>query len=264
MGATDPALAAVLHERIPTEARRLVDAASARSLPLRISGSVAVRIHSAALADVIDALGRRQFRDIDLWSYSAQQAELKRLLETDGYVGDPQMKHAQEWGVKRLIYEHPQTRIHVDVFMDELVMAHTIAFDGRLQLDAPTVPLADLLLSKFQIHEITENDLIDIAVLLAAHDLGPGDPERIDLDRLVEPLATSWGFFYTTMRNIEKCLEALDRFRALPAELAITVRERLGVMRERIEGEPKSRRWRIRSRVGTRSQWYETVEDVDR
>jgi hypothetical protein len=264
MGVTDPALVAILHKRIPTEAIRLVEAASARSLLLRVTGSVAVRIHSSTHADLIDALGRRQFRDIDFWSYSSQQKDLKQMLEVDGYVADPQMKHAREWGVKRLIYEHPTTRVHIDVFMDELVMSHTIDFKGRLEADAPTVPLADLLLSKFQIHEITENDLIDMTVLLAEHDFGSGDRERIDLDRVVEPLKANWGFYYTTMQNIEKCAEAVSRYRDLQSELAATVRERLEAMRERIEAAPKSRRWKIRSRVGTRSPWYETVEDVDR
>jgi hypothetical protein len=267
MGVTDPAEAAMqLHEQIPKEALRLVEAASARPpLSLRISGSVAVRIHCGTLAGLIDALARRQFRDIDFWAYSREQAVIELLLEGEGYVRDPKVKYAQEWGVKRLIYDHPDTRIHIDVFMDELVMAHTVDFNERLQLDAPTVPLADLLLSKFQIHEITENDLIDIVVLLADHDLGgSGEPERVDLDRIVEPLAGSWGFYYTTMQNIEKCLEALARFPALPAELADTVRGRLGVIRDRIDAEPKSTRWKIRSKVGTRSQWYETVEDVER
>jgi hypothetical protein len=264
MPATDPSTAALLHERIPAEARRLVHAAASRSVPLRISGSVAVRLHADDRAPLIDALGRRPFRDIDFWAYSRDQAELKRLLEADGYVADPQMKHAQEWGVKRLIYEHPTTRIHIDVFMDELVMAHTVDFKGRLELDAPTVPLADLLLSKLQIHEITENDLIDTAVLLADHDLGPGERESIDLDRLVAPLKASWGFWYTATQNVDRCRDAVARFDALPTELAATVCERLDAMRARFETEPKSTRWKIRSRVGTRSQWYETVEEVDR
>lgn len=264
MGATDPTLGTILHERIPTEALRLTAAASARGLALRIAGSVAIRLHCAKHGALIDALGRRQFRDIDFWGYSSQQIDLKRMLETDEYMADPQMKHTQEWGVKRLIYEHPETRVHLDVFMDELVMSHTIDFKGRLDLDTPTVPLADLLLSKLQIHEITGNDLIDMTVLLAEHDFGSGDAERIDLGRIVEPLKTSWGFYYTTIQNIATCLEALDRYKALPPEHATTVRERLDAMRDRIEAEPKTTRWKIRSRVGTRSEWYETVEEVDR
>jgi hypothetical protein len=264
MPATEPSAETLLHERIPAEAVRLVDVAAARSVPLRICGSVAIRLHGDGRAGLIDALGRRLFRDIDFWAYSSDEGELKRLLEADGYIANPQMKHAQEWGVKRLIYEHPSTRIHIDVFMDELVMAHTIDFKRRLELDAPTVPLVDLLLSKLQIHEITENDLIDTAVLLCDHGFGAGDRETIDLDRLVAPLKASWGFWYTATQNLQKCREALTRFAAFPPELAETVRERLDVMAARLETESKSTRWKIRSRVGTRSQWYETVEDVDR
>lgn len=262
MAATEPSNAA-LHERIPGEAVRLVDAAAARSVPLRIAGSVAVRLHCDGHAALIDALGRRWFRDIDLWAYSSDQTELKRLLEGDGYLADPQMKHVQEWGVKRLIYEHPATHVHIDVFMDELVMAHTVDFKGRLELDAPTVGLADLLLSKLQIHEITENDLIDTTVLMADHPFG-SERDAIDLGRVVEPLKASWGFWYTAMLNIGKCRDALDRYKAFPPELAASVGERLDAMAERFETEPKSTRWKIRSRVGTRSQWYETVEEVDR
>jgi hypothetical protein len=264
MPATDPAPGPLLHERIPGEAIRLIEAAAGYPLMLRVTGSVAVRLHSGEHAAMLDALGRRQFRDIDFWSYSKQQKDLERLLEAHGYVADRQMKHVQEWGVKRLIYEHPGTRVHIDVFMDELVMAHAIDFTGRLELDSPTVPLADLLLSKLQIHEITENDLIDITVLLAEHDFGPDDRESIDLDRIAGVLRASWGFYYTTIGNIDKSSTALGRYKALPSALAGAVRERLGAMRDRIEAEPKSRKWKLRARVGTRAQWYETVEEVDR
>jgi hypothetical protein len=264
MAATDPSFRLALHERIPSEAIRLIEAASAGSLMLRVSGSVAVRLRSGELAPMIDALGRRMFRDIDFWSYSKEQQAVESLFEANGYVSDPQMKHAREWGVKRLIFEHPETHVHIDVFMDELVMSHTIDFKGRLALDSLTVPLADLLLSKLQIHEITENDLIDMAVLLAAHDFGSSDQERIDLDHIAGLLRASWGFYYTTVGNIEKCDEALNRFHGLASGLVATVRERLRAMQDGIEAAPKSTKWKLRARVGTRAPWYETVEEVDR
>jgi hypothetical protein len=264
MAATDPSLRSAIHERIPSEAIRLVEAASAGSLMLRVTGSVAVRLHSGELAPNIDALGRRMFRDIDFWSYSKEQQGVERLFEANGYVSDPQMKHAREWGVKRLIFDHPETHVHVDVFMDELVMSHIIDFKGRLALDSPTVPLADLLLSKLQIHEITENDLIDMVVLLAAHDFGPGDREQIDLDHIAGLLRANWGLYHTTIGNIEKCDEALKRFDVLASGLVAAVRERLRAMKDQIEATPKSTKWKLRARIGTRAPWYETVEEVDR
>jgi hypothetical protein len=40
--------------------------------------------------------------------------------------------------------------------------------------------------------------------------------------------------------------------------------ERSRTLRKAIEDEPKGRRWKMRARVGTRKQWYEDVEELDR
>jgi hypothetical protein len=260
----DPTAERVLSERIPHEALRLHAAAATRSLTLRLTGSLAVKLHCERYASLLTEMGRRPYRDIDFFGYSKEQGELARMFEADGYIADRQMKHAQEWGVKRLIYEHPETHIKVDVFMDELVMAHSIDFKGRLGLDAPTVDLADLLLSKLQIHEITENDLMDIAILMAEHDVGTGDREQVDAGRIAAVLKDDWGFFHTTLENLAKAERALDRYPTLPAELAEAVRGRIQTLRERIEAQPKGLRWKLRARVGTRTKWYEDVDEVDR
>jgi len=173
------------------------------------------------------------------------------------------IRSAHEWGVKRLIYENPQTHIKIDVFMDELVMAHTIHFKGRLDLGYPTIGLADLLLSKLQIHQVTENDFIDLIVLLAEHDVGSGDRERIDMPYILEVLRNDWGFTYTALDNLKKTQQALGRYE-LPAEAAENVRTRIAAITGQIEAAPKSTRWKLRARVGTRSKWYEDVDEVHR
>jgi hypothetical protein len=40
------------------------------------------------------------------------------------------------------------------------------------------------------------------------------------------------------------------------------VMENIGGLRAAISAEPKSTRWRIRSRVGEKKRWYETPEDA--
>jgi hypothetical protein len=260
----DPDAEEHLHGRIPAEAMRLVEAASSRSLRLRVTGSIAVRMHCVGHAHLLDVMGRRRFRDIDFWGYTKEQGQLEKLFDGDGYVGDPTIKRAQEWGVKRLLYLHPQTHVKIDVFMDDLVMAHTIAFKGRLELDYPTIGLTDLLLSKLQIHEITENDLIDMIVLLAEHDLGSRDKERIDTAHIVDIMRGDWGFCHTTVENLTKCDGSVDRHTELSPAVAATVQRRLRALREQIESAPKTTRWKLRSRVGTRARWYEEVGDVDR
>ena len=253
-----------LHLRIPVEAMRLLEIGADRALTLRISGSLAVRMCCAENAQLLDTLGRRPLRDIDYWGYSKEQTQLENLFEEQGYLADPTIKQAHEWGVKRLIYQHPDTHIKIDVFMDELVMAHTIAFKNRLELASPTVSITDLILSKLQIHEITENDLIDLIVLFIEYGYDHGDRRGIDLDYITNILCRDWGFCYTALGNLEKCQEALTRYPALPKELGTRARQRLATMREQIESAPKTPRWKLRSRIGTRARWYEEVQEVDR
>jgi hypothetical protein len=253
-----------LHLRIPAEAMRLLNIGASRDLTLRISGSLAVRMCCVENAQLLDTMGRRPLRDIDYWGYSKEQTQLESLFEEQGYLADPTIKQAHEWGVKRLIYQHPDTHIKIDVFMDELVMAHTIEFKNRLGLASSTVSVTDLLLSKLQIHEITENDLKDLIVLFTEYGCDDNASRGVDLGYIVDRLRKDWGFCYTALDNLEKCEKAIPRYPALSTELGVRVRQRLATMREQIESAPKTSRWKLRSRLGTRARWYEEVQEVDR
>ena len=164
---------------------------------------MAVRLHCNQHWQLLSSLGRRPYHDIDFWGLRKDQPKIERFFAEQGYIADPKCKHLHEWGIKRLIFEHPGSAVKVDVFMDELVMAHTIDFKDRLLLDYPCVPLADLLLSKLQIHEITENDLMDLVVLLFEHPFGSGE-RQIEIDHVARVLARDWCFWYEATLNIGK------------------------------------------------------------
>ena len=68
-------------ERIPGEAARLVGAAAEQSLPLRITGSVAVHLHCPRHNGLMRELGRRPFYDIDFW---ARDRDHQRIERPDG------------------------------------------------------------------------------------------------------------------------------------------------------------------------------------
>jgi hypothetical protein len=266
---TDRLAAAVL-----AEAGELLRISAGRSLTVRLTGSLAVHAHCPGQAPLLPALGRRPYRDIDLIGYSKQKRQIAALFEERGYVLDPAVRQAQEFGLKRFVYEHPDSHLKADVFFDELVMAHTIGFQGRLELDSPTITVTDLLLTKLQIHEITENDLIDCIVLLAEHRTSSGEPERrpadpaaaeiIDVGHVTGIMRKDWGFCHTTQLNLDKIAAALDRYPLLPPEVTGAVRERIVTLADAIEGAPKSQKWKLRARVGDRVRWYEQVEDVTR
>ena len=228
-----------LSERIPPEAINLVEKAASDSLVLRITGSVAVRLHCDQHWPLLSSLGRRPYHDIDFWGLGKDQQRIERFFAEHGYVVDPKCKHLHEWGIKRLIFEHPGSAVKVDVFMDELVMAHTIAFKDRLLLDYPCVPLADLLLSKLQIHEITENDLMDLVVLLFEHPFGSG-AGQIEIDHVARVLARDWCFWREATLNIGKIRCAVDRYDVLDDQVKATLDARLtepeALDRDRAEG----------------------------
>lgn len=264
MSANQPPDEVARSEAVLAEADELMQVVAGRSLTVRLAGSIAVRAHSPAQAHLLEALGRRPYRDIDLMAYSRQKREIAALFLERGYALDPAIRLAQEFGIKRFVYEHPQSHVKVDVFLDELVMAHTVEFAGRLELDAPTITVTDLLLTKLQIHEFTANDLIDSIVLLAEHEVGPAGPDTIDRDYIANVMRKDWGFYYTTQANLGKVADSLTDYAALPASTAGTVRDRVAELRDVIERAPKTQRWKLRARVGNRVKWYEHVEDVNR
>lgn len=246
------------------EAVRLCRRASDRKLDLRITGSLAILLHCSAHAGLLETLGRRPLRDIDLMAYTKDHAAIEALFAEEGWTLDPIIRWSREWGVKRLIYVSRDGRFKVDVFLDQLVMSHTVDLIHRLELDDPTIPVVDLLLSKLQIHEITQNDLVDVVALLAEHELGDGRPDTIDRAYLLRVLRDDWGFWYTARANLERVEAALDSFAGLPPDVQWVVRGRIEEILRAIDAEPKTRRWRLRSAVGTRLAWYQDVDEVER
>jgi hypothetical protein len=234
---------------VEREAAALCEAATEAAIPLRLIGSLAVKIRCPRYSHLMGELGRREAADVDLVGYGRDERAIERLFADRGYRLDPAIRHSREFGIRRLIYLHPAEDVKVDVFLDRLIMAHTIEFAGRLELDAPTVSPVDLLLSKLQIHELTENDLIDTAVLLAEHHLSG---EGIDPGYLTEILGDDWGFHHSAVLNLEKLEDALIRWDRLSAEVAGRIRSRAGTVLDTLEGTPKSRRWKLRARIGER------------
>jgi hypothetical protein len=246
---------------VEREAVALCDSATDAAIPLRLIGSLAVKLRCPRYGHLMGELGRREARDVDLVGYGRDERAIERLFADRGYRLDPAIRHSREFGIRRLIYLHPAEELKVDVFLDRLIMAHTIEFAGRLELDAPTVTPVDLLLSKLQIHEVTENDLIDTAILLAEHELSG---EGIDPGYLAEVLGDDWGFHHSAVLNLEKLELAVIRWDRLPAEVAGRIRTAVSTVLDMLGSTSKSRRWKLRARVGERLRWYEEVGEVDR
>lgn len=247
------------------EAIRFVEKAQQSGLTLRVLGATAFRIHCPDYVHVHVSMGR-EVTDIDFAAYSKEGEKIENFLAKDHFQSERhQASLTPGLFVGRHIYENPQTGLHVDIFEDELNMCHVVNFRNRLHLDFPTITLADLALEKFQIVTLNEKDVRDMLMLFAAHPVGEIEKETINGKYIADIMSKDWGFYYTTTTNLGKIRKGLDRYKDLfTAQDNQNIQERITRLEQMIESAPKSLKWKARAAIGTRVQWYNDVEEVER
>lgn len=247
------------------EAINIVNKAQQQGLTLRVLGATAFRIHCPDHVHIHISMGR-DITDIDFAAYSKEGEKIENFLAKDQFQSERQ-KASLTPGLfaGRHIYENPQTGLHVDIFEDELNMCHLVNFRNRLHLDSPTITLADLSLEKFQIVHINEKDIRDMLMLFASHPVGETEHETINGKYIASIMSRDWGFYYTTTMNLGKIRKGLERYKDLfTAQDSQNINERITTLETMIEAVPKSLVWKARAAIGTRVQWYNDVEEVER
>jgi hypothetical protein len=196
----------------------------------------------------------RAYADIDFAALSSQRAALPDLFGRAGY--EPHAEFNALHGQRRQFYWNPHLQCEADVFLDTFTMCHQMDFRARLDAETDTLPLAELLLFKLQVMETNDKDYKDAIALLADH---PIAPHGIDGDYLAGYLAADWGWWRTAtlvLERVERHAAELPEFQQLPA-----VVRNIHELERRVERAPKSRRWKLRARIGERKRWYELPED---
>lgn len=244
---------------LEAEIGHIVDALDGLGVPLRVLGSLGVSLHCPTSAALLPAF-ERTYADIDFAGYRRDSGTVSALLASLGYVEDREVAITSEG--RRGLYDHPVTGIHVDVFFDQLEFCHLIPLEGRLERDRPTVPLAELLLSKLQIVKINEKDVVDIILLLLDHELAAADAGTIDVDRIARLCAADWGLWRTTTLNLEKVSTLALSYPQLDSPRRQRVASQLATLEARLATEPKSLGWRARARIGERVRWWTDVDEV--
>jgi hypothetical protein len=254
------------------EALRIVDLADARGLQVRLMGGMAVRAHAPDWTHRT----RRVEVDLDFATRGRDRPAFFRLLEEAGYTAD--RRHNALFGGSQGYFVDEAHRRPVDVLVDKLEMCHRIEFGSRLGASRPTLPLAELVLSKLQIVKINRKDVLDALILLAEHPLGQDDGapdantgiQSVNLPRVVSYTSNDWGWWRTVTGNLDK-LEAFIETELVPADLDVGLggrptrydpRAQVAALRAAIDAAPKSARWRMRAVVGERAPWYALPEEV--
>jgi hypothetical protein len=241
------------------ELQRIVAAGDSARLTLRVLGALAFRTHCPQFGYLQEKMGR-SYTDIDFAAYARDSKGIRALMAGLGYAEDKEVFVVSEGS--RAIFENPQSHIHVDVFYEKLDFCHVIPWNGRLEMDSPTIPLAEMLLEKTQIVQINEKDVIDMIMLFLEHNLGEDDRETINLKRVAKLCAEDWGLWRTVSMNLEKIATLAENYDSLNREHKSRVKSQVGEALRRMEAEPKSMAWRLRARVGDRVKWYKDVDEV--
>jgi hypothetical protein len=163
-----------------------------------------------------------------------------------------------------MLFHDQEKDRHCDVFLDRLEFSHDIPFEGRLEVDYPTVPLAELLLEKMQIVKLNEKDVIDTIMLLREHEVGDGDDETINARRISVLCAQEWGLWRTVTGNLGRIVDLFSQYKQLTEEDFADIGRKVSALLKEIENEPKTLSWRLRSRVGERRKWYRDVDEIVR
>lgn len=263
------------------EATHIVATAQSQGVYQRILGSLAAYIHSMDRPEIISTFrslgrfgeGKPNFTDLDLMAYSKQGRQVGQVFKQLGFKPDDVVNGF--FGDRRLIYYSPAGTYHVDVFLNRLEFSHTVEFGenpgaGRLELDSPTISLTDLVLEKLQIHEINHKDLIDLIIVFLGHHTSSNeanDRESVDGTYISRILGDDWGFYYDAIAN-------LDKTKSLASQLAkegkltdahvSTIGQEIDNLVNMVNSSPKTKKWEIRARVGTKKPWYRQVEEVVR
>jgi hypothetical protein len=248
-------------ESEPTElvvqARRLIDLATEQDLVLRLIGGLAIQLLTPELS-----ARTRSGQDLDFASVRSSRKGLTALLEQQGFVGDRNFNAL--YGDKQLYFTHGETGLAIDVMVDRIHMCHTVEFADRATALPYTLSPTDLLLSKLQIVELNAKDLDDILRLLVHFPLAEnGGGETIDLAVLAALVGEDWGWHKTISLNLDRIEATLadgrpDALAAAALDPAAAVQ----TMRATLEAAPKSRRWKLRDRVGERKRWYDMPEET--
>jgi hypothetical protein len=233
----------------------ILDNAKANNVILRLIGSIATRIHSeSARAQVIP----RALTDIDFVGYSSQSQDIIGLFQKLGYSANEEFNTFH--GKERLQF-FGKDGIHIDVFLDTLSMCHKLDLRGRLELDYPTIPLTDLLMTKLQIVELNEKDVKDMICLLHDHEISDKDlPEKINGKYLADVCSRDWGMYKTFTMNLGRVLAYVDKL-GQDDVMHDHVTKQCKTLRDHIDQTPKTTKWKLRARVGEKKRWYGLPED---
>jgi hypothetical protein len=254
---TDASEAAATPPDAMTEAMDLINAAEQQGITVRLLGGMAVRV----LCPSFPPRPAAGLQDIDLASVTSSRKALQNFLIQQGHQPDKNFNAL--YGHKQLYFVSAVSGRPIDVLIDKLAMCHELDFAGRIKRMPYTLDPLDVLLSKLQIVKLNEKDVRDIVYLLSGFPVREGtEAGAISLDLYRPIVGDDWGWWRTATMNLDKIRGLVaEQPELVPAGATYDPAAQTATLIAAAEDAPKSRRWKMRARLGDRVRWYQEPEE---
>ncbi|MFB6308818.1 MAG: hypothetical protein ABEH35_05760 [Haloarculaceae archaeon] len=235
------------------EAERVIEAADDRDLTVRLIGGTAINRHTESARE---EPFKRDYRDVDFVTVREEENAAEEMMTDLGYEANERFNTMRRF---RMEFFDPVNERKADYIVDRFDFCHAWSLRDRIDVDHPTVPIEDLLLSKLQIVEVSDRDVRDIVAMLTDHPVQRGDDtERIDPEYIAERCGNDWGLWRTVTYSLDRVEEYVEN-EDLPIDEG-EIQSRIDALRTAIDEHSKSLRWRLRSIIGEHKQWYKRPE----
>jgi hypothetical protein len=239
---------------------QIVEQGQKQDAILRLLGAVAFYLHCPAYGS-FQVKANRHFTDLDFAAYFKHYDAIHKIFEDLGFQEDREV--AVVYARHRLVFDDLKSFLHVDIFFDKLDFCHPIPWAKRLEVDSPTIPLAELLVEKMQIVKLNEKDVIDTLMLVREHPIDYGDSETINAKRIADLCAQDWGLWRTLTMNLQKTSDLSQQYTWLEKDDREVIQDRIKELLDIINSQPKSTAWKLRNQIGDRIKWYKEVQEIN-
>jgi len=239
------------------QAVAVVTEANDQGVPLKLLGGQAVRL----LCPLYPHRARVD-QDMDFASVSRSRKDVMEFLGARGFQSDQRFNTLH--GDRQMYFTTPDGKTSVDVIMDRLNMCHVLDFKDRIDRMPHTLDVTDLLLTKLQIVELNRKDVHDLLHLLSKFEVREGDePATVGLGRIGHVVGEDWGWWRTMTGNLDKLVQlgTGEHHDLIPGARTFDPIEQTKAIRAFADACPKTLKWKMRSKVGDRVQWYIEPEE---
>ncbi len=229
----------IRNDQLIAYAKEIIDATARKNLTMRVMGGAAVYIACESIAT--HPTLAREIGDID---FVAARRDFDALAAVFAAMGwELRGKTDRAWTFEK-------EGVGADIYDARYRDDHRIDFTARLALASPTLPLADLLLTKLQRKKFGEKEIKDVIALLLDHRVARGEAEglvlsavegQIDHLYIAQVTRGDWSLWTTVYDNTIALESLLEKY--LEPEEAQLVWRRIELIQGDMDLQRKKLPW---------------------